>query len=157
MKNAEVLIQRYMTTSLVTIKPQHTAVQAFQVVTVNRIRHLPVVDEEGIVIGMISDRDLLGADPDTEVQYLMNQPARVVNVHDGLENVIDLMLESKVSSCLVEDESEVVGIITSEDLLRVLKNHLSHPSKGSVRTALYDYVIRYPLGAAAQTLANAGI
>lgn len=87
----------------------------------------------------------------------MTQPAKIVNIHKDLESVIDLMINEKVSSCLIEDNGEVVGIVTSEDLLRVLKDHLNQPAKGSVRSILYDYVIRYPLGAAAQALSNAGI
>lgn len=141
-------ISEIMSTDLLVARPYSTAEEARQIMTSNSIRHLPVIDDDDRVVGILSDRDLANAANEVEVCLLMKMPNKVVNAHVGLDEAIDLMIQSKVSSCLVEDEGELVGIITSEDLLRVLKAFLDRPARGSIRTILYNYVTKFPLGSA---------
>lgn len=146
-----------MTTDLITVKPQTPVREARALMVNNSIRHLPVVNKEGEVVGILSDRDLALVHGDLEVAFRMNQVTNVVNVGRELNDIIDQMIQSKISSCLIEDNGQLVGVVTSEDLLRVLKNHLDKSARGSMRTVLYDYVLRYPLGSALNLLSNAGI
>ena len=150
-------ISEYMMTNLLTVTPHTRVRQARDLMVDNCIRHLPVVDRDGQVVGILSDRDLAVVHGDLEVAFRMNPVTTVVNVGEELNAVIDQMIQSKVSSCLIEDEGKLVGIVTSEDLLRVLKSHLDKPARGSMRTVLYDYILRYPLGSALNVLSNAGI
>lgn len=157
MKNTAEKLSEFMTTNLLTVSPTTSVREARALMVNNSIRHLPVVNGEGQVVGILSDRDLAVVHGDLEVAFRMNQVMNIVNVGQELNNVIDQMIQSKVSSCLIEDDGKLVGIVTSEDLLRVLKNHLDKSARGSMRTVLYDYVLRYPLGSALNMLSNAGI
>lgn len=157
MTNTAAKISEFMTTDLLTVTPNTRVREARDLMVSNSIRHLPVVDKSGQVVGILSDRDLAVVHGDLEVAFRMNQVTNIVNVGQGLSSLIDQMIQSKVSSCLIEDSGQLVGIVTSEDLLRVLKNHLDKPAHGSIRSVLYDYVLRYPLGSAVNILSNAGI
>jgi len=53
-------VNAIMTSQLVTVGPEHVVPDCMQMVTRNRIRHLPVV-ENGAVVGMISIGDLVAA------------------------------------------------------------------------------------------------
>lgn len=101
-----------------------------------RIRHLPVVDAAGSLVGIVTDRDLrhrlftpgvfkevgsvrvetlLEGVPVAEV---MSAPVVSVSPGDELEHAARLMLEDKVGSLPVVEGGRVVGIVTETDLLR---------------------------------------
>ena len=50
-------ISKYMTQKLITANPEMSVDQAFLLMRTHRVRHIPVVQGEGLV-GIISDRDL---------------------------------------------------------------------------------------------------
>jgi CBS domain-containing protein len=61
MKNGkEGVVREIMTGSPVTLKPEDTLDLANNVISLGRIRHIPVV-EDGRLIGLLSERDLMGA------------------------------------------------------------------------------------------------
>jgi len=55
---AETTVERYMTQQVVTVDPQDPIQHAADTMVTYGIRHLPVVDEDGTVIGMLSSTDL---------------------------------------------------------------------------------------------------
>lgn len=130
--------------------------RAFEVMQERRIRHLPVVDNESKVIGILSDRDVQRAmkaelvwndelqakvpdyervvfDPDAEVRHYMSWPVNSVDRGADLRVVTGVMVTNKISSVLVTEGDRFVGIVTTEDLLKVLMGLLGDPP---VRKAL---------------------
>lgn len=90
-----------------------------------RIRHLPVIDHDDIIVGVLSQKDL------TNIQYpqkltveqLMSSPIEFVDQNMPLRSAILRMLEKKISCLIVTNESDaVVGIVTTDDILW----HLAH-------------------------------
>ena len=57
------LIEEIMIKDVITLSPEHTAKDALQVMQGKKIRHLPIVDSNGTVVGIITDRDLKEAIP----------------------------------------------------------------------------------------------
>jgi acetoin utilization protein AcuB len=107
------------------------------------IRHLPVVDEEGALVGMLSDRDLRGmAVPqtpgkalpgdghdghdghdgmDAHVATLMTADVLSVQAEDDVSAVIDVMIENKVGAVpVIDGDGALVGIVSYVDILREL-------------------------------------
>jgi acetoin utilization protein AcuB len=100
-------------------------------------RHLPVVDDRGKLVGILSDRDLRGIGvpylvPD---EYVGHGPgvldARVADLMSGAvlsvrpdadaADVVDAMLENRIGAVpVVDDEGRIVGIISYVDVLRAL-------------------------------------
>jgi CBS domain-containing protein len=101
-----------------------------------RVRHLPVVDRAGSLVGIVTDRDLrhrlfapsvfreVGRVPvdallkGVAVSEVMSSPAVTVGPGDDLEAAAQRMLEDKVGSLPVVESGRVVGILTETDLLR---------------------------------------
>lgn len=115
---------------------------AYQTMQSKRIRHLPVMDSGGRVIGIVSDRDLNramqpleGNEVPTEFDFKFATQGRVVDVmsspvlcvpeHLSLREVAKLMIEEKKSALIVVNYAEIpVGIVTTDDLLRFLMSML---------------------------------
>jgi acetoin utilization protein AcuB len=122
-----------MSRTIVTIAWNQPIQLANDLMEEHRIRHLPVTDKEGFVIGIISDRDVNRAmnpkmpsfSEDMVVGDFMSWPAVTVDENISLADVAEGMVDEKVSAFLVtRGGKEVVGIVTSEDLLRYLKEML---------------------------------
>ncbi len=101
-----------------------------------KIRHLPVVERDGRLVGVVTDRDLrhrlfeprvlkeigtVSVDQILKtvlVKEIMSAPVVTVGPQDELETAARTMLEDKVGSLPVVENGRVVGIITETDLLR---------------------------------------
>ncbi|CAN5792364.1 hypothetical protein BH11MYX4_BH11MYX4_42580 [soil metagenome] len=95
------------------------------------IHHNPVLDGEGRVVGILSDRDLLRAlagdmrrvDP---VGDVMSRQVVTVRPSTPAQEAAQLMLERGISALpVVDDAGKLCGIVTSRDFLRVAKNALA--------------------------------
>jgi acetoin utilization protein AcuB len=136
------LVRDSMTQAVVTVAPQTTAAEALALCRLNRIRHLPVL-ERGRLVGVISDRDLRAATP------ALGDPARVEALdrsrvademapdvttaypEDPIEDAAMAMYERKIGCLPVVDGEELVGIVTSSDVLRALVRLVGAHKPGS--------------------------
>lgn len=129
-----------MTPDPITLTAQATIDEAADLLRERGIRHVPVVDQHGALIGMLSDRDLghldlgrLVADPDEAARHLATPIAKVmspdaisVDPEADLGDVIDIMLESRVGAVPVIERGSrrVVGIVSYVDVLRAVQDRL---------------------------------
>ena len=132
-KNETMQVKYIMSRNLITIQPNEPLSKASNMMKSEGIRHLPVIDEHGFLLGMLSDRDIKLASitikndgeksehyiyGHSTVQEFMTSPVHKVKESESIEKITRDMLESKVSCFVVEDEQEkTIGIITTEDLL----------------------------------------
>jgi len=130
------LIQKYMTTTPLSVGREQTLSMAQGLMTGHKIRHLPVMSG-GQLVGILSDRDLKlamslrGVDPELcKVGEIANEEAFLVRPDSKLDEVVELMAEKKIGSVLVVDHHRLVGIFTTTDALRafgdLLQTRLSH-------------------------------
>ena len=147
-----------MSKKLVTVRLDDSVRTAYQIMQDRRIRHLPVSDGRGEIVGILSDRDLQRAmtpkaelcrDFDDAVEFsesflvkdFMTWPVRAVSKDVLIEEVARRMLREKVSAFLVMDHGHIAaGIVTTDDLLKLLiqllqkEPHRLQMSLGSVLT-----------------------
>ncbi|AUX26908.1 hypothetical protein SOCEGT47_074780 [Sorangium cellulosum] len=126
-----------MTENPRTIRDDDLMGEAMDVLQTMDFRHLPVVDENGELVGMLSDRDLRALDllhsPDAEAADRAQQKARlpvsammsgnVVSVGPDADvtELMELMLENKIGALpVVDGEGEVLGIVSYVDVFRGL-------------------------------------
>jgi CBS domain-containing protein len=128
-----------------------------------RIRHLPVVDQLGEVLGILSHRDIPtdGSDEDYAMEIVrdyMSTPVHTVEFKTNLVDVAKQMIDKKISSLLVQDNNEVVGIVTHEDLLKALVHILEKPPvTDRLLGKLIEFNYNSPVGQVVNTLAEMGI
>jgi acetoin utilization protein AcuB len=128
-----------MTSSPITVTPEATLAEVWDLMREADIRHVPVV-EAGVLVGMVSDRDLASLDVArvltadgaealrralaTPVVTVMSSDVIFVEMEDDLDDVIELMLEHKVGAIPVvrSDTRDVMGIVSYIDVLRGIRD-----------------------------------
>jgi acetoin utilization protein AcuB len=110
------------------IEANQTVDEALGMMHTHDIRHLPVM-VEGNIESLISDRDvkraqLIGhrgaADADMLVGDICPASASYADVHDPLDQVLELMIERRVEAIVVLKDGTPVGIFTDTDACRTL-------------------------------------
>lgn len=112
-----------MTRGLITIRSGESVSDVIGLMEENRIRHVPVVDASNSIIGIVSRRDYSEAgDLDKlKVDVVMSAPVFSIAETTAMSVGVTKMLEKKISSLIVTNsKDEPVGIVTTEDFLRVL-------------------------------------
>ena len=137
MKNGkEGVVREIMTGSPVTLKPEDTLDLANNVISLGRIRHIPVV-EDGRLIGLLSERDLMGA-ATIEIFGLKQKrksallktvlikdvmKKRVISVKPDtpIKDAAPLMADKKIGCVPVVESGTLVGLLTTTDILRYVE------------------------------------
>jgi acetoin utilization protein AcuB len=120
-------IQDHMTSALVVIEPDKTLNEAAALMRRHGVRHLPVVDKKGKLVGIVSQRDVLlvetleDVDPtEVKIEEAMNREIYSVQPDEPLENVAQEMAEKKYGACVVANKQKLLGLFTTTDAMRVL-------------------------------------
>jgi acetoin utilization protein AcuB len=128
--------RKLMTKKIIKVRPEMPIQAAFDEMKENGIRHLPVVDQAGRLVGMLSDRDIHRAvhvkmvnqieqemtfNPHDTVEDYMSWPVQTIDENSSIEVIAKMMIELKVSAFIVSGPNQYIkGIITTEDLLKYL-------------------------------------
>jgi acetoin utilization protein AcuB len=147
------LVRDWMTRKLVTLSPEASVAEALSLCRERRIRHIPIL-EEGRLVGIVSDRDLRDASPalgdaqrasalqEIRVGDVMTREVSTADPQDSIENVAQEMYELKIGSLpvvaegsvvdegLAVAEEELLGIVTSSDVMRALVTLAGLPEPG---------------------------
>ncbi len=133
-------VQDYMSALLHTVQPEDSIGFAFKKLSLDRIRHLLVVDGVGRLQGVITDRDIRLALPslafcpdlgevylrleDLKVHQVMTRDLYTTTPDSPLAEAVDVCLRHKIGALPVLRDGTLVGIITETDLLRAFRDLL---------------------------------
>ena len=129
MPQVEVVVADLMSHDVTTVMDTTTVSEAQRRMRDSAVRHLPVVDERGRLIGILSDRDLLGAlsaGVEALVGWIMTPRLKKVRSDTPAYEAARLMIDHKISALpVVEADGRLVGLVTETDFLRVAHQILS--------------------------------
>jgi CBS domain-containing protein len=127
-------IRELMTGGLVTVRPDTPVQQARDLLTKERIRHLPVTGPSGTLAGIVTDRDIRLNLPSRatslsagEISHLLNKltvgeimtrPVITIGPDAPAREGARLMLEHRIGALPVLDDGHLIGIITETDIVR---------------------------------------
>ena len=114
-----------MTGKVVTLSPHHSFNDVANLMNDRYFRHCVVIDQARVVIGVISDRDILRAlarNPNSRsksLDQIMTKQPITVKRNTAIIDAVGKMLAKRIN-CLpvIDDEGGVCGIVTSTDLLK---------------------------------------
>lgn len=137
MKNGkEDVVREIMMGSPVTLKPDDTLDLANDVISLGRIRHIPVV-EDGKLVGILSERDLMGAAAShifglkqksksallksVLIKDVMKKRLITVKPETPIKEAAHLLAEKKIGCVPVISDGNLVGLVTTTDILRYVE------------------------------------
>jgi CBS domain-containing protein len=142
-------VGQFMSTDLFTLRPTDLVNLAASLMEWRHIRHVPVEDKDGRLVGLVTHRGLLrllsrgSAAPDANamtVQEIMKpNPTSVTSTTPTLE-AIDIMRRSGIGCLPVVDNEQLVGIVTSYDFLTatasLFEQHLASGAKPEGKSSM---------------------
>ncbi|MCG7586999.1 MULTISPECIES: CBS domain-containing protein [Photobacterium] len=133
-------VSEYMTRKVITIQPEAGLREAFFLMRDEAIRHLPVTNEAGELIGIVSDRELrrpgwVDESPDIGHEYDLTDDLHIgdvmirdivhVRTYDTLTKAVGTLLDYHVGAAPVLDKTgDLVGMLSAVDLLKAFQNTL---------------------------------
>ena len=129
------LVGERMSRHPITVRHDVGIDKALNVMRDNKVRRLPVINRQGALVGIVSEKDLLLASPSPatslsiyEVHYLLSQmkvsevmTEEVITVteYTALEEAACIMIDNKIGGLPVMRDDKMVGIITETDLFKM--------------------------------------
>lgn len=130
----KVRVRDFMTKDPLTLREDDLLRQAVEVVMVRRIRHIPVLDGKGSLVGIVTDRDVQGTLPSplsaaapeeyealletTPLARIMTRSVVTVGPDDLAAEAVETLLADRIDGLPVVESGRVVGIFTVRDALR---------------------------------------
>ncbi len=149
-------IADYMTADPLTITADVLIPEARRLLDDNHFRHLPVVDKDKKLIGVVTDRDLRSAYPSTviddetyekifaavaatPVSEIMSTNCSCVSIEATLDDALLVFDRDKVGALpVVTDRDVVIGIFSMRDLTAAYKKLFGSAAAGSSLIAVLD-------------------
>jgi CBS domain-containing protein len=136
--NATMKVKDIMTKNPATLGRNETLDVADDIMTLGRIRHMPVVDE-GRLVGVVSQRDLFRSAVASALGYggkaqrtitktirvkeVMSEPVITISPDTSIKEAARRMMESKIGCLPVVENDQLVGLVTETDILRYVAEH----------------------------------
>lgn len=145
-----------MTRKVITIDKEASIFEAQEKLAEHRIRHLPVVDADNRLIGIVTDRDLRSAipfslfkDPDNQLEReklselkigdIMTADPKTISPSYTIQDALLLIEEMRVGALpVVDEQGKLKGIISVRDLLRAFINVLGIGQPGTLLGVLVE-------------------
>jgi len=124
-KSSSIIVKDIMAKALISVNPATTALQIAKMMEQGGIGAVLVKENENLV-GIITDRDFatkIAANNlpfDTPVEKIMSSPLITINHDDSISTAAEIMTSKKIRKLAVSENGNIVGLITSTDLVNQL-------------------------------------
>jgi CBS-domain-containing membrane protein len=108
-----------MSSPVITVPGGASSRQIADVLTEHRISAAPVVDDAGVLLGVVSEFDLL-AKPGGTARELMTTAVIAVSAATSVEDVRHLLIDRRIRRVPVLQEGRLVGIVSRRDVIALL-------------------------------------
>ncbi|MEZ5320220.1 MAG: CBS domain-containing protein [Vicinamibacterales bacterium] len=129
-------VRDLMSDHVMSVRPDSPLAEVRDLMIDRRIRHVPVVEDDGTLVGLVSERDLLrqvlaetealpiSARTDLyeaiRAREIMTRDVETIDVDEDISVAAQAMLENKYGCLPVVEEGTLAGILTEADFVRFL-------------------------------------
>ena len=131
------LAEQIMTSPVVTLNTQETIDDALILFRTRQIRHLPVVSPEGLLVGIISERDVLHhlsgytdnyqpqiqKNRSDQITQLMKSPVLTASTDTDVRYVARLFIDNRIGALPIVTDGKLNGVITRSDVLTAVMRY----------------------------------
>jgi acetoin utilization protein AcuB len=143
-------VSRSMTRKVITAGPETGIFEAQELMAQSKIRHLPVIETDGRLVGIVTDRDIRSALPyeffkkhpskrekekfsKLQIKDIMSKNPITISPTYTIQDALLMIQDAKVGALpVVDEESRLTGIISVRDLLRAFINVLGIGEPGTL-------------------------
>lgn len=127
-------VRDLMTSDVFTVGPDEAITTLQDLMNEKRIRHVPVVDDDGALLGLVSERDVLRRTFNQEadlplslqldvltavkVRDIMTWEVETIDADENLSTAAQIMLDNKYGCLPVVEEDVLAGILTEADFVK---------------------------------------
>jgi acetoin utilization protein AcuB len=124
-----VIVQNMMQKNVITVKADESIGRALQLMLQKDVRYLPVTDESGNLLGLITDREIKDASPsifhqnehpedfEKPVSQIMKQARFTAHPYDIAEELSTIFYEQNIGCVPVLTDNKLVGLVTEREML----------------------------------------
>ena len=132
-------VRDLMTDKVFTLRPQDDLMALYDLMDTQHIRHVPIVDRDKDLVGLVTHRDLTRSALGTEdaplslqrdmltrrkIREIMATEIETVEPDEDLRAAAELLIENKIGCLPVVEGTHLVGILTESDFVRhYVKSH----------------------------------
>lgn len=125
-----VCVRERMSTPAVTVAATAPVTEALRLMAAHRIHYLPVVADDGSLVGMVNADDVLGTRRPGKasggaVAAVMSAPAVSVGPGVPLAEAMGVMADRQIGALPVVEDGHVIGILTQSDVVIALAREAS--------------------------------
>jgi len=149
-------VSRSMTRKVITVGPETGIFKAQELMAKSKIRHLPVIEPNGRLIGIVTDRDIRSALPykffeqhpgkeekekfsKLQIKDIMSKNPITISPTYTIQDALVMIQDAKVGALpVVDEENRLKGIISVRDLLRAFINVLGIGEPGTLLCILAE-------------------
>ncbi|HAQ07533.1 MAG TPA: acetoin utilization protein AcuB [Bacillus bacterium] len=126
------IIEEIMKKNIISLFPEDSIAEAIKLMAEKKIRHIPIINQQQSLVGLLSDRDIKDAAPsifhwdehkdelEKPVKTIMSTNLITGHPLDFVEEVAATFYESHISCLPIINDKKLVGIVTETDLLHTL-------------------------------------
>ncbi|MFC0561996.1 acetoin utilization AcuB family protein [Halalkalibacter alkalisediminis] len=126
------IIEHIMKKNVITLTDTSTIKDAMQLLELHQIRHIPIINENQTLVGIVSDSDIRDASPSIfhftdhledflkPISTIMKKNVITAHPLDFVEEVSTLFYEHHIGCLPILEDDELVGIVTETDMLHTL-------------------------------------
>lgn len=146
-------VAEIMTAEPHTLSPDDSLAQARQMMSEHHIRHIPVVSGNGLLVGVVSQRDVLAAADSSvladkaahqqEEHYValssvMTSPVQTVDENASLRGTAMHLMKNRLGCLPVTRDEKLVGIITDSDFVAIAIHLMEQLEQGEPEVDGFD-------------------
>jgi len=131
--------KQLMTSSVVTVTENETIQTALNLLKSHGFRHLPVLDSDGLITGILSDRDTLHflsgqqsiglenerPNTNTPIREIMQKQVLTASSDTDVRYIARLFVERHIGAMPIVDNGYLHGILTRNDILTAIMKHFA--------------------------------
>ncbi|MED4224114.1 acetoin utilization AcuB family protein [Neobacillus cucumis] len=126
------IIEEIMKTDVAVLSPTNTIADAIRLMATKKIRHIPIVDQDGQLQGLVTVAKIREATPSIfhanehpedltkPLETIMKKNVITGHPLDFVEEVAGVFYEHKISCLPIINDGKLIGIVTETDLLRTM-------------------------------------
>ena len=119
-----VKVQDLMSNNVITAQPHQTVGEIKGKMNKSNLHNIPVVSVDNVPVGVVSSSDLLAAEKEgTPISNIMTEKVYHIPEYEDVSVAARMMRNHKIHHLIVTQEQQVVGVISSFDLMKLIEGH----------------------------------